>query len=175
VTGGRRLPDRRGRRAVECCLKQNGAYYRDLAGSSENPRAPAPGNAEFGAGAVSVEETARTFHELAERLTLPGGLPSRSVKRAQLTDSAPAETLGALFFSTGTGPTEIAPRTGLGLPDRGETDRGETALGPALFLIPCRRETGSRRDAPRWELCTEPTKRERRRESGRTTGTRRPR
>jgi hypothetical protein len=32
LTGGlRSLPDRRGERAVECCLKQNGAYYHDLA------------------------------------------------------------------------------------------------------------------------------------------------
>jgi hypothetical protein len=33
--GMRRSPDRRGERAVECCLNQNGAYYHDLAGPSE--------------------------------------------------------------------------------------------------------------------------------------------
>ncbi len=42
MTEGRRLPDRRGRRAVECCLKQNGAYYRDLAGTSVKWRAAGP-------------------------------------------------------------------------------------------------------------------------------------
>ena len=36
LSGGvRRSPDRRGERAVECCLNQNGAYYHDLAGPSE--------------------------------------------------------------------------------------------------------------------------------------------
>ena len=32
--GRKRSPDRRGERAVECCLNQNGAYYHDLAGTS---------------------------------------------------------------------------------------------------------------------------------------------
>jgi phospholipase C len=32
--GKRSFPDRRGERAVECCLEQNGAYYHDLAGTS---------------------------------------------------------------------------------------------------------------------------------------------
>jgi len=32
--GMRSFPDRRGERAVECCLKRKGAYYHDLAGTS---------------------------------------------------------------------------------------------------------------------------------------------
>jgi hypothetical protein len=35
--------DRRGERAVECCLKQNGAYYRHLARTSSDWRATGPG------------------------------------------------------------------------------------------------------------------------------------
>jgi len=31
-------PDRRGERAVECCLKQKGAYYHDLAAPASNRR-----------------------------------------------------------------------------------------------------------------------------------------
>jgi hypothetical protein len=43
LTGGmRRFPDRRGERAVECCLKQNGAYYHHLAGSSGDGRTAGP-------------------------------------------------------------------------------------------------------------------------------------
>ena len=37
--GVRCFQDRRGERAVECCLNQKGAYYHDLAGSSGNWRA----------------------------------------------------------------------------------------------------------------------------------------
>ncbi len=32
IGGVRSLPDRRGERGVECCLKRKGAYYHDLAG-----------------------------------------------------------------------------------------------------------------------------------------------
>lgn len=39
LTGGVRCsPDRRGERAVECCLNQNGAYYHDLAAPAGNRR-----------------------------------------------------------------------------------------------------------------------------------------
>jgi len=39
LTGGMRsFPDRRGERAVECCLKQNGAYYHDLAAPASTRR-----------------------------------------------------------------------------------------------------------------------------------------
>jgi hypothetical protein len=36
--GMRSFPDRRGERAVECCLKRNGAYYHDLAAPARNRR-----------------------------------------------------------------------------------------------------------------------------------------
>jgi hypothetical protein len=36
--GRRRFPDRRGERAVECCLKRKGAYYHDLAAPARNRR-----------------------------------------------------------------------------------------------------------------------------------------
>jgi len=36
--GMKRFRDRRGERAVECCLKQNGAYYHDLAAPASNRR-----------------------------------------------------------------------------------------------------------------------------------------
>ena len=48
--GVRCLPDRRGERAVECCLKRKGAYYHDLAGSSGNWRAAGPRTEVFGPG-----------------------------------------------------------------------------------------------------------------------------
>ena len=38
VGGVRSLPDRRGERGVECCLKRNGAYYHDLAAPASNRR-----------------------------------------------------------------------------------------------------------------------------------------
>src|SRR5580658_4972203 len=51
LTGGMRCsPDRRGERAVECCLNQNGAYYHDLAGSSGNWRTAGPKTCVFGPG-----------------------------------------------------------------------------------------------------------------------------
>ena len=46
--GRRRFPDRQGERAVECCLKQNGAYYHDLAGTSGNWGAARPKALVFG-------------------------------------------------------------------------------------------------------------------------------
>jgi len=50
LTGGmRRSPDRRGERAVECCLNQNGAYYHDLAAPAGNRRGVnRAGSAPFG-------------------------------------------------------------------------------------------------------------------------------
>jgi hypothetical protein len=42
--GMRSSPDRRGERAVECCLNQNGAYYRDLAAPAGNRRGVTPGS-----------------------------------------------------------------------------------------------------------------------------------
>jgi len=48
--GMRSFPDRRGERAVECCPKQKGAYYHDLAGPSGNWRAAGPGTAVSGPG-----------------------------------------------------------------------------------------------------------------------------
>jgi len=145
-----------------------GAYYRDLAGSSENPGAPAPVNSELGAGAVSrrcvtVEETARTFADLAARLDPPNA-----------TDSTPALGPGVLFFRVTTGPTDSPPWLAHGLPETGEDRHDGAVRGPVVFLLS--RETGPRLPhAPRWELCTEPTKREKRRESGRTTTARQPR
>ncbi len=53
-TGGmRRFPNRRGERAVECCLNQKGAYYHNLAGPSGNWRAAGPGTAVFGPGTLA--------------------------------------------------------------------------------------------------------------------------
>jgi len=48
--GVRCFQDRRGERAVECCLNQKGAYYHDLAGSSGNWRAAGPRTQVFGPG-----------------------------------------------------------------------------------------------------------------------------
>ena len=42
--------DRRGERAVECCLNQNGAYYHDLAGTSHTVTCRRPGSVCFRAG-----------------------------------------------------------------------------------------------------------------------------
>ncbi len=42
--GMRSSPDRRGERAVECCLNQNGAYYRALAAPARNRRGVSPGH-----------------------------------------------------------------------------------------------------------------------------------
>jgi len=39
--------DRRGERAVECCLKRNGAYYHDLAAPARNRRGVCPSNSGF--------------------------------------------------------------------------------------------------------------------------------
>ena len=154
-----------------------GAYYRDLAGSSENRRAPALGNSELEPGpsprrVVLVEETARTFADLADRLNRANA-PPLTGNDEDLTDSAPGYALGASFFQIETGPTESPSWLAHGLRESGEDRRGGAVLGPVVFLLS--RETGSRRHAPRWELCTEPTKREKRRESGRTTTARRPR
>lgn len=48
--GMRSFPDRRGERAVECCLKRKGAYYHHLAGTSGNWRAAGPRTQVFGPG-----------------------------------------------------------------------------------------------------------------------------
>ena len=48
--GVRGLHDRRGERAVECCLKQKGAYYCDLAGALGNWRAAGSGAKAPGPG-----------------------------------------------------------------------------------------------------------------------------
>jgi len=50
MDGMKRFRDRRGERAVECCLKRNGAYYHDLAGTSGNWGAAGPGRHVSGPG-----------------------------------------------------------------------------------------------------------------------------
>ena len=54
--GMKRFRDRRGERAVECCLKRNGAYYHDLAGASGNWRAAGPGTAVSGPGTPAAAD-----------------------------------------------------------------------------------------------------------------------
>jgi len=66
--GMRRFPDRRGERAVECCLNQKGAYYHDLAGSSGNWRAAGP---ETG---VSGPETPKVLAKDQRRLAFRSAL-----------------------------------------------------------------------------------------------------
>ena len=56
IDGMRRGPDRRGERAVECCLKQKGAYYDDLAGSLGNEWAAGPATAAAGPGTPNARE-----------------------------------------------------------------------------------------------------------------------
>ena len=51
--GVKRFPDRRGERVVECCLKRKGAYYYDLAGTSESWRTAGPRTCVFGPGTPS--------------------------------------------------------------------------------------------------------------------------
>jgi hypothetical protein len=48
--GMKRFRDRRGERAVECCLKQNGAYYHHLVGPSGDRRTAGPRAHAFGPG-----------------------------------------------------------------------------------------------------------------------------
>ena len=60
--GVRRFSDRRGERGVECCLKRNGAYYRDLAGPSGNWGA---------AGPESPDSGPETFPALLDRAAAP--------------------------------------------------------------------------------------------------------
>ena len=57
VDGMKRFPDRRGERAVECCLKRKGAYYHDLAGTSGNWRAAGPETAVSGPGTPARADT----------------------------------------------------------------------------------------------------------------------
>ena len=57
--GMKRFRDRRGERAVECCLKRNGAYYHDLAGPSGNWRATGPGTRVLGPGTPAPAGTDR--------------------------------------------------------------------------------------------------------------------
>ncbi len=57
VDGMKRFPDRRGERAVECCLKRKGAYYHDLAGPSGNWRAAGPETTVFGPGTPARADT----------------------------------------------------------------------------------------------------------------------
>ncbi len=54
--GRKGLPDRRGERAVECCLEQNGAYYYDLAGSLGTGRAADPVASAAGPGTRNARE-----------------------------------------------------------------------------------------------------------------------
>jgi hypothetical protein len=48
--GMRSFPDRRGERAVECCLKRKGAYYYDLARRPATRPAAGPGTSVPGLG-----------------------------------------------------------------------------------------------------------------------------
>lgn len=50
IGGVRSLPDRRGERGVECCLKRKGAYYHDLTGAPVTGRATGPISNGIGLG-----------------------------------------------------------------------------------------------------------------------------